>query len=918
MVATRSKKVVKHSYAERVLGAYSQAQKEHRRQNVHLATLRSQVRKIADFKKDKLGPQWAAWVTRAVHKLEDQGIFQPLDSTGYVSMTSEGKKAVSVARRKYLPSPSASSSPAQEDAVWKSVTEELSVRGQKRKGLSRPTSRPMRSVVGRDRDAEFVEHAPSISQPGGRAKRRRMTSSQFTQSTKSLSNMTKAELKAKVEAMQRAQLEASLPSDNSSNEELQRLQDELRQKDNQLLSAIHELDEMKRTTVTPEDGSFDQGNVTVSRPETPVPSFDTTASSPSRPHSANMLSRPVPLNGVTRTQSGSIISHISKQPTPAPSSPGMAHDDIILGMNDDDDVFMNSGVVDGHCTVNDSYQVATPAPSPVRSSRDNGRRTLEDALSTCKRLGTQLRSSEEHERALQGKIMSMEETMQVRLSEQLELQNSYSELQSKHGNLETSISKQNEQVDMLNEKIANLQHTISERSTTLETKESNLSDLREHMASLERSIAEKEESALELKNAAKDQVSTIARLEAQVQELTSKLAGFDLKIQDVDKKNQSLMAENDEARKREETLSSSLELLETESASLRAQISAVEKEKQSVETQYRGFEVSLETSRAQNAVLEAKISDVEQNLRLSKTELTLINDENSSLISRLVEADEFTITLKKKAADITDQSATASAALEVAQTTIQELQNRIESLEDAATQTNELEKILTGRIETLQDEKENLEKNLEVANRVSESLEARSSSLDNLNGALQYDLDATRLEHDKAQETIREIQMTLDAANAQQVEDEKKYLSKLSSVQKSLEAAQLHVEELDGKLASANMARDEVAQQLEVFGQRLDEAEVIVLSERNNVAALKTDLAVTREQLRGAEEEVEDLEQSKKADEATIAGLREGYAKLRAVHMESITELDDKIASAQSSPMPNKRRSSRFAHDRHV
>lgn len=71
-----------------VLSAFSQAQKEHKRHSVHLATLRAHgkvftfakgslliiylvkiVKKIAKDREDKLGPQWASWVGKAVKKL---------------------------------------------------------------------------------------------------------------------------------------------------------------------------------------------------------------------------------------------------------------------------------------------------------------------------------------------------------------------------------------------------------------------------------------------------------------------------------------------------------------------------------------------------------------------------------------------------------------------------------------------------------------------------------------------------------------------------------------------------------------------------------------------------------------------------------------------------------------------------------
>lgn len=69
------------------------------------------VRKSAQEKKDKLGPQWSRWVGKAVHKLvgrnsfrnaekrltcgyqEAGGLLTTADSNGSVTFTPDGKKA---------------------------------------------------------------------------------------------------------------------------------------------------------------------------------------------------------------------------------------------------------------------------------------------------------------------------------------------------------------------------------------------------------------------------------------------------------------------------------------------------------------------------------------------------------------------------------------------------------------------------------------------------------------------------------------------------------------------------------------------------------------------------------------------------------------------------------------------------------
>ncbi|KAG2359010.1 hypothetical protein BDR07DRAFT_1416061 [Suillus spraguei] len=310
MVTSKTKKTSKYTYAERVLSAFSQAQKEHRRHSVHLATLRAHVRKIAKDRKDKLGPQWASWVGKAVKKLEEQGILQPIDSSGYVGMTPEGKKVISYARRKFLPTAAGGASPAQEDAVWKNVTEHFSPSVYKRQ-RARSASR-LRSVFGEEEEAE-EDSASARGSP--RAKRQR----------RAPSPMTKAELQTKVRELQRTkltdqQLKAQLAD---RNEQLREVQDELRILK---LSAERARAVMREEELTELDEQEFQHSMDEEFPAPDFATFDVQTPCAGTPKGA----------GVIRTQSGSIIHDISMRPTPAPSTPGAERD---RRYRDDEDVF---------------------------------------------------------------------------------------------------------------------------------------------------------------------------------------------------------------------------------------------------------------------------------------------------------------------------------------------------------------------------------------------------------------------------------------------------------------------------------------------------------------------------------------------------------------------------------------------------
>ncbi|KAJ7579666.1 hypothetical protein C8J56DRAFT_280678 [Mycena floridula] len=100
MVAHKSNKAVKLSYADRVLAAISTTQMEKRQHAIHLATVRARVRKDADAANDPLGRNWGAFVSRAVDRLIADGILSlyTLSSPGKITVTEAGKKLISAAR----------------------------------------------------------------------------------------------------------------------------------------------------------------------------------------------------------------------------------------------------------------------------------------------------------------------------------------------------------------------------------------------------------------------------------------------------------------------------------------------------------------------------------------------------------------------------------------------------------------------------------------------------------------------------------------------------------------------------------------------------------------------------------------------------------------------------------------------------
>ncbi|TFK17387.1 hypothetical protein FA15DRAFT_661478 [Coprinopsis marcescibilis] len=158
MPPRKLKKTHKISYAERVLSALNSAHKNKRKHSIHMTSLRSQIKKTAESKDDSLGPQWSHWVTKAIHKLKEDGIVDTSDHN--VFLTPLGRDSISAAKRsvRYVTDP--------EERVFKHVASALS-KGHKRplplssgdpiSGL--PRSRP------HNPEHESISAAPASKRP---------------------------------------------------------------------------------------------------------------------------------------------------------------------------------------------------------------------------------------------------------------------------------------------------------------------------------------------------------------------------------------------------------------------------------------------------------------------------------------------------------------------------------------------------------------------------------------------------------------------------------------------------------------------------------------------------------------------------------------------------------------------------------
>ncbi|KAG1747452.1 hypothetical protein EDB19DRAFT_1687511 [Suillus lakei] len=700
MVSSKTKKTTKYTYAERVLSAFSQAQKEHRRHSVHLATLRAHVRKIAKDRKDKLGPQWASWVGKTVKKLEEQGVLQPVDSSGYVGMTPEGKKVLSYARRKFLPTTTGDASPAQEDAVWKNVTEHFSPSVYKRQ-RARSASH-LRSVFGE----EEVEEDSASVRGSPRAKRQRRVPSPVKPPERSLTKMTKAELQTKVRELQRAkltdqQLKAQLVD---REEQLREVQDELKMLKLSAERARAVMREEELTELGDQEfrHSMDE--------EFPAPDFATF--DVQTPRAGTPPERGA---GVIRTQSGSIIHDISMRPTPAPSSPGAGRD---RRYQDDEDVF----------TDQQREHPRTPESLPDR------------------------RASQTDEPALANTINTMEKEIMKRATEIQTLRDIVTRLQNEHGTLTGTANSHKLRIADLEGESEHLRIIINELESGKRDLQQCIADRDHNIIQLQNSVLQHDQAAAELNETLAQKEASLNAISAEAEtllrnknETIARVQGMEEEMTAARSENMRLTDELASSHRAEETLrermvelvrtteeregdlAKALSVAQNEAghcAVLAQELLVVTETTKELETQLSKANSTATTLDAElaevlgcNGQLQLALDGTRKEIGESKTRIAFAEMRETELSSKLLTADAMRQSLEDAAAIMKNASRVERVK---AQSTILGLLEKIDGLQ--ILRDNEVRGFV-GRIAALGGEIEDLQLNLRGAN------EARQSTL---------------------------------------------------------------------------------------------------------------------------------------------------------------------------------------------
>lgn len=407
-------------------------------------------------------------------------------------------------------------------------------------------------------------------------------------------------------------------------------------------------------------------------------------------------------------------------------------------------------------------------------------------------------------------------------------------------------------------------------------------------------------------------------------------------------------------------LSEKLEETETSNESLLSQLSVAMDEKSAVQVALDAAEASVTALTSQVVGLEESISQSKTNTDELSQSLAMAHDDAATLRQKITMTELLVSTLQSDLKISKETAAGLTAELAAVTSEHADLLMRIENEQKAASASaqslDELKAILTTTTDDLRaaervaaESQLNLDTtvaNLRAAEDRNRGLVENLTKKEAESGQLAEHMlmaesmaekfrDEAKANETKARDLLlqftelqgiasaaQELLSTTETSHALESSQQR---SVISEIENHLKCARTEAEGLKTDLHSAWTVNAELQAQLDAQVGELADVGAKLEEERKRAAKLETDLLSAVDKVQVLEEEISDLNASKKADETTIEELKGMFANLRETQTRSFAEMTSKarlrhyfvkfislivelqVVSTHSSPMPARR-----------
>lgn len=541
--------------------------------------------------------------------------------------------------------------------------------------------------------------------------------------------------------------------------------------------------------------------------------------------------------------------------------------------------------------------------------------------------------------------------MAARITEVQKYKELHAELSEQVSELEGKIADRDFRVSFLEQEIQTLRSDLSSavaKDTELKniyiSKEASLSA---RLHELERTAGQYEEAMQSLSTEKADCLEKLGTAQRQLQQAEEVLTRFSKRIALSEEEAEHLRADLARARLELGHQEDQAQLLRTESEAHKTRVSDLREALARQEAELASLTLQLEESLSQRTSLAEQCASKDASLSMSQASLVNLQARATSFDLTLAERDSKVTELTEKLADVGAENHGLRDRITSLESAMGDLRNDLGSATSCYSElglayqlkSDECNNLsiriqevegnvanLSGALSRAKDDAEALSQSLERARdgentwrdalRQAEALHEEHAvtlsaevkqlrtelSVSELNAKEYMEKTTEKTTHlrkqvAEAQGRIQEVEHALHVAEAQYSAERATHESTATAMEESLTATRQEIDSLSLQIMSAQTTHSKLQDELYARTRELSEVRASLHAESQRVTALKAEVAVAISRASDAEEDILDLRSSKQADERTIDLLRESFAKLREVQMQSLAELNDKVVS---------------------
>lgn len=502
------------------------------------------------------------------------------------------------------------------------------------------------------------------------------------------------------------------------------------------------------------------------------------------------------------------------------------------------------------------------------SSRDDRVTSLE---AECRSRDEALNASQSQVAELTGALTSLKQQLETEShdfrSARVQDTRRYSVLEAKHDNLRDMVESLQNKVDHLNTHSACLESNLREAQIIADDWQSA-----SHRIGIQLESANSKVAGLEVKlRAAQDRANVLQR------ELDNTKASHALVDGELERTK-------DELTSVQEELADALRKMEADQLVQSSTLSHITELKADL-TSARG---QVGTLVASNDGLQRAVTELENTVVTVREELTRAKEDMSLKSAELLETLDTVTALRTSHAQAMSEASSSAREAATLRVIVSELESTLEGLRSQLKHSAAESADICARLVTEEASRRSAECELVATVQERDRLLTDIADKTALLATTTEELKQAQQAHDDARRQMADLKALRESDVAAHLADKSALESRLETSRVEAAGFKTKVEGLSSELSS-------LSEKFSTVVSERDQLKMAVQEQFARSSQLEGELSVALDDVRDAEEEIEELRIAKTADESSIQSLKDLLARLRQVQLEAVEEVNNKV-----------------------